>query len=228
MIQAAPHVAKLPAHVSAAKASLPASYEAAKAALANCVSIDECKDWADKAQALASYAKQANDDEMMRQSTRIRDRAIRRCGELLKQIEPANGANQNIRAADHPKVESRKDIAASVGMSPHQAKQAVRVANVPAADFERQVESPKPPTVTALAEQGKKAAPRPVLDLKGRDPSEFNLALHDIAGWEHAARDLAALRHDRAVPILTPAERGRLRKAITAIDAITDRIVTRI
>jgi hypothetical protein len=36
-------------------------------------------------------------------------------------------------------------------MSPHQAKQAVRVANVPADDFERQGESPTPPTITKLA-----------------------------------------------------------------------------
>ena len=46
-------------------------------------------------------------------------------------------------------------------ISKHQQVQAIRVANVPAASFERQVESPKPPTVTALAEQGKKAALRP-------------------------------------------------------------------
>ena len=224
-------VPNLPAHVRAAKASLPASYEAAKAALANCVSIDECKDWADKAQALASYAKQANDDEMMRQSTRIRDRAIRRCGELLKQIEPATGKNnQHVQAKgeDARPLQSRENAAASAGLSTHQAKQAIRVANVPSADFERQVESPKPPTVTALAEQGKKAAPRPVIDLKGRAPDEFNLALHYVGGWEQAARDLAALKHDSAVPILTAAERARLRKAIAAVDAITDRIVTRI
>tara|TARA_R110000822_G_C15317873_1_gene493396 strand:+ start:1405 stop:2088 length:684 start_codon:yes stop_codon:yes gene_type:complete len=227
MIQAAPlHVAKLPAHVSAAKASLPASYEAAKAALANCVSIDECKDWADKAQALASYAKQANDDEMMRQSTRIRDRAIRRCGELLKQIEPQQGRRTDKEPSGG--APTRLQVASDAGMSKDQMHTAIRVANVPAADFERQVESPKPPTATTLAEQGKKAAPRPVIDLKGRDPEEFNLALHYVAGWENAARDLAALKHDRAVSILTPAERDRLRKAITAIDAITDRIVTRI
>ncbi|MGQ3297725.1 hypothetical protein [Reyranella sp.] len=230
MIHAAPlgHVAKLPAHVNTAKASLPASYEAAKAALANCVSIDECKDWADKAQALASYAKQANDDEMMRQSTRIRDRAIRRCGELLKQIEPQQGARSDLTSGGRPPEVTRNRAARDVGMSPHQAKQAIRVANVPAADFERQVESPRPPTVTALAEQGKKAAPRPVIDLKGRAPDEFNLALHYVGGWEQVARDLAALRHDSAVPVLTPAERARLRKAIAAIDAITDRIITRI
>ena len=217
-------VPNLPAHVKAAKASLPASYEAAKVALANCVSIDECKDWADKAQALASYAKQANDDEMMRQSTRIRDRAIRRCGELLKQIEPA--PNQHV--AGMGAHTSRSNAAKDAGLSKHQQVQAIRVANVPAADFERQVESPKPPTVTKLAEQGKKVAPRPVIDLKGRAPDEFNLALHYVGGWEQAARDLAALKHDSAVPILTAAERARLRKAIAAVDAITDRIVTRI
>ena len=223
-------VPNLPAHVKAAKASLPASYEAAKAALANCVSIDECKDWADKAQALASYAKQANDDEMMRQSTRIRDRAIRRCGELLKQIEPQDrgGDRKSDHGAVNHTVMSRAAAARDAGISKHQQVQAIRVANVPAADFERQVESPKPPTVTKLAEQGKKAAPRPVIDLKGRAPDEFNLALHYVGGWEQVARDLAALKHDSAVPILTAAERARLRKAIAAVDAITDRIVTRI
>jgi hypothetical protein len=77
----------VPANISAANARLPQVYEDAKTALANCVRIDECQSWADKAAALASYAKQANDEELMRQATRIRDRAIRRCGELLKQIE---------------------------------------------------------------------------------------------------------------------------------------------
>lgn len=36
--------------------------------------------------------------------------AIRRTGELLKQIEPAHGANQNITDASGPKVLTRKDI----------------------------------------------------------------------------------------------------------------------
>lgn len=218
----------VPAHIKAGKASLPKSYEAAKAALANCVSIDECKDWADKAAALASYAKQANDEEMMRQSTRIRDRAIRRCGELLKQIEPAKGGRPSeTRAVGDPSF-SRKEAAAGAGISPRQAKQAIRVANVPVEDFERQVESSNPPTVTKLAEQGKRSAPRPVIDLKGRDPDEFNRAMHYVSGWENAARDLAALNHAGALTILTATERTRLHKAISAIDAITDRIITRL
>lgn len=87
-----------------ATASLPATYERAKQALSECVKLDECKDWADKAQAMASYARQAKDDSLYKQALRIQARAIRRCGELLKQIEPARGANQNIGEGAHPKV----------------------------------------------------------------------------------------------------------------------------
>lgn len=73
-------------------------------------------------------------------------------------------------------------------MSERQQVTAIRVANIPEHDFERQVESDKPPTVTALAEQGKKPAPRPVVDLKGRDPGEFNRSLHFVAEFEDYAR----------------------------------------
>jgi hypothetical protein len=44
-------------------------------------------------------------------------------------------------------------------MSPHQAKQAQRVANVPAPDFEAAIESPRPPSITALADQARAASP---------------------------------------------------------------------
>jgi len=56
-------------------------------ALATCERIDECKDWADKAAALASYAKQADDQTLHHLATRISARAIRRAGELLQQFE---------------------------------------------------------------------------------------------------------------------------------------------
>lgn len=50
------------------------------------------------------------------------------------------------REGDHPP--NRKQAAADAGMSDHQRKQALRVANVPEDDFERQTESDSPPTVT--------------------------------------------------------------------------------
>jgi hypothetical protein len=39
---------------------------APSAALAECERIDECKDWANRADALASYAKQAGHDTLLR------------------------------------------------------------------------------------------------------------------------------------------------------------------
>jgi len=68
----------------------------------------------------------------------------------LKQIEPAHGANQNIREGDRPKV-TRESAATDAGLSDHQRKQALRVANVPESEFTEQVESDTPPTVTKLA-----------------------------------------------------------------------------
>lgn len=89
----------------------------------------------------------------------IKARAVRRCGELAKLIEPDKGtAGRKGTARSAPSLQSRKAAANGAGLSSHQLKQAIRVANVPREDFERQVESEKPPTVTGLAEQGKKPA----------------------------------------------------------------------
>lgn len=215
------------APIAAADAALPASYSHAKTALANCASLDECQDWADKAAALASYAKQANDDELMKMATRIRDRAIRRAGELLKQIEPGKGGRPKT-SGDTPTGFSRKGAAEDAGMSRDQMHTALRVANVPAEDFERQVESPTPPTVTALAAQGTKPAPRPVIDLQGRDPNEFNRAMHFVGAFESYQRDIAKLDVSAALPVLNDIERDRIRRSIAAIDAFHDQIITRI
>jgi len=70
--------------------------------------------------------------------------------------------------------------------------------------------------------------PRPVMDLKGRDPREFNRAMHFVGDFEHYARDLAKKNVLDDCAILDPAERQRLRSAIDKIDAIHDQIMTRI
>jgi len=89
---------------------------------------------------------------------RIQGRAIRRCGELLKQFKSVGGrppAEEKLGEA--PPLVSQTAVGTEAGLSRDQIKNAVRVANVPADDFERQIESDNPPTVTKLAEQGKKS-----------------------------------------------------------------------
>lgn len=223
----------LPAGISASAARLPQTYEAAKAALAECSAIDECKEWADKAAALASYAKQADDDQLEKMAMRIRARAIRRAGEILKQIEPATGLHNSPttkEAGNHPLC-SRADVAREAGMSPHQQKTAIRVASIPAPDFDRQVESDAPPTLTKLASQGIQRRDPPPPDpqqwLRGRDPKAFNKALHltgDITLYAEAIGkwDLAVLE------FLDDRQRAEIRAALQKIDAIHDQIATRI
>lgn len=78
---------------------------------------------------------------------RIRARATRRAGELLKQVEPAQGARSDLGP-----VPSRSLAAQASGMSERQAKTAQRLANVPEEVFEEMVESNS--TITAIAEIG--------------------------------------------------------------------------
>jgi hypothetical protein len=152
-------IGKLP---SIEHARLPTAYEKAKLALANCADIDECKDWADKAAAMASYAKQGDDEELLNYCKRIKARAIRRIGELYNEIEPAKNQHDAAqRAEDGTVPSSRTAVADAAGLSERQRKTAARVANVPAAEFEAAVESDSPPTIGELAERGiqKKTAP---------------------------------------------------------------------
>jgi hypothetical protein len=139
---------------SNAEARLPQKYEAARTAIAECERIDECKDWADKAAAMAAYARMSKDDSLKVLAIRIQARALRRIGQLQDQIPRGDTATRYGQVGDHPPV-TRSKAAADAGLSEHQRKTALRVAAIPEAEFERQVESASPPTVTKLAEQGK-------------------------------------------------------------------------
>ena len=115
--------------------------------------IDECQEWADRAKALASYAKQAHDDDLHKMAVRIKVRAIDRCGELLKQCEAAKN-QYDARARAGAGARTRTQEAQNAGLSKRQQVTAVRVHNVPRHEFESLVESDKPPPITRLARRG--------------------------------------------------------------------------
>lgn len=168
-------MATLPANLpDISRAKLPVSYEAAKVALAECAEIDECAKWADQAEVLASYAKQAGDETLRKTADRIQARAIRRCGELLRAIKPSDAPGRPRANGGGTPTISRAQAAKDAGLSRDQRVTALRVSKIPAPVFDRAVESDDPPTVTKLAEQGK--APRPLVDLKGRDPKDFAIS----------------------------------------------------
>lgn len=134
-------------------APLPAVYAAAKSALAECVKLDECKSWADKAAALASYARQQRDKSLVNLAMRVQVRATRRIGELLAEFDGRGRPAEN-KDGTVPNL-SQEDAADRAGLSERQRKTAGRVAKVPTAQFEALVEGDEPPTVGELAELGK-------------------------------------------------------------------------
>jgi hypothetical protein len=196
-------------------ARLPSSYHAAKGALRACVSVDECKDWADKASALASYAKQAGDTQLEDMAKRIRARAMRRAGELLKQIEPAHGANQNISDGTGTNVLTRQSAAQDAGFSKRQQVTATRIATIPEDAFEDMVE--RGATVTELAAAGTQT----------REPNrdEARLLLAAVKGY---AERLYQINLDEALDALLPAQRAELRALIGRLDGTHDKIAVSI
>ena len=210
---------------------LPDIYVNAKQALAECSRIDECKDWADKASALASYARQANDDTLRKMAMRIQARAVRRMGELLKERQVPSGVGRPPKNGAGADTISQRGAARAVGISKRQEVTARRVANVPDDDFKAAVESKNPPPLTALAERGKSSRPAnrvDLLDLGGRDPEEFAIStdgqgrLHELARF--------AERVDAGVVArgAMPKERQSIRRNIEIIDGWLDRLIVQL
>jgi len=204
------------ANISVANAKLPAVYESARNALASCERIDECKDWADKAEALASYARQADDESLLKLATRIKARAVRRCGELLKQFDGRGRPEKNNdgNVTDFSKAKA----ATQAGMSERQKVTAVRVANVPQEQFESALESEQPPTVTKLADLGKASRPT-------ARPAGFHQATHVIGTLNRFAEFCQANTPEQVAAGVLPPEAKELRQRVSVIDSWLDRFV---
>jgi len=210
-------------------ANLPVKYEAAKLAIMECFRTDECQDWADKMQALASYARQSQDYEMEKTALRIRSRAIKRGGEILKETQKAHGANQNIRDAADPNVYTRKAAADDAGLSARQAKTMIRVSNVPNEIFEQQVESENPPTITSLAQQGTTPSKKPpMFEQMGMTKEAFQAGMYFRGDIEDFGKAIKKYDVQDIVDGSTPDQRHRIYNLIRQIDAFTDQLISKL
>jgi len=209
----------LPADLpSISRAKLPAIYEGAKTALAECARIDECQEWADKAEALASYAKQSQDNELRRMADRIQARAIRRCGELLSQIRAGQGARDGKRGPGDPTPLTRSGAAAEAGLTRHQHHTAVRVSRISDPEFEEAIEANEPATVTALADKGRQPAAPRTDHLKGRDPRDFRVATELLGLLHHIVRTAETIDTEAAMRGLDERETDDALASLTAAD----------
>jgi hypothetical protein len=200
-------------------APLPVVYESAKTALHNCVNVDECINWADKALALASYARQSHDDELEKLAIKIRSQAIRRCGELLKMFD-GKGNNQHSRNGSTK--QTQREAAKNAGLSKDQQVQAVRMANIPEPEFEAHVEAEKPLSPSQLAELGRREY------LSKPKPPGFADAIHFKGALELLAEKTDEFDPAYLIGGMDDEGKEECRKLIGKIEKWFDRFMVRI
>lgn len=125
-------------------------YEQARNALAECQRVDEVKDIRDKALAMAAYARQAQDGELIQWATEIKVRAERKAGELLKDMEKSRGALLNGSSSGSARGESYRQSPqddgrklSDMGISPNQSSRWQSLASMTDDHFETAVATAK-------------------------------------------------------------------------------------
>lgn len=117
-------------------------YEQARYALAECQRVDEVKDIRDKAEAMAAYARQAKDTEMIQWATEIKVRAERKAGELLSQVPRQQHSGRRPNNSNDDQTNYQRALA-EAGLTQSAAYQYERLAAMPAEHFETAVATAK-------------------------------------------------------------------------------------
>jgi hypothetical protein len=119
-------------------------YDAARYALQQAVEIDEVKDIRDKAEAMAAYARQAKDTEMIQWVTEIKVRAERRAGQMLAEMPKAIGTKGQF-AGGHtmvPPAKTAKTLS-DLGITKNESSRWQKLAAVDEEKFEKAVSAAK-------------------------------------------------------------------------------------
>lgn len=181
-------------------------YDAARTALAEAHAIDEVKDIRDKAEAMAAYARQARDTEMIAWVTEIKVRAERRAGELLAEMPKSTGTKGQLQGKSSgghiivPPEESTKTLA-DLGVTKNESSRWQKLAAVPADKFEQAVSAAKEiageVTTAAMLRATKAAQPaKPVVPSASVavEPKPNDPYADLLADYEREVVDNAALR----------------------------------
>lgn len=138
-----------PAHGEAPGDGL-ALYNSAKRALAEAHRVDEVKEIRDKAVAMAAYAKQAKDTQLLEHATEIRLRAERRVGEILRDSPKNEGTRSQFSdsSGDYGltspgKTKNQPPTIRDMGITGTQSVKWQRLAALPKDKFEVRVQHAK-------------------------------------------------------------------------------------
>jgi hypothetical protein len=200
------------------------NYERMRLAIAECSRVDEVANLVDQAVAAQAYYRQSQDRENEIEASRIRVRAERRMGEILKMME-ANGdrANRQSTLKQGPMLPRATSVPtlSDLGIPRHRASRAMQLANVPESEFEsvlaeahiaqpRRMLDERKPSTGALAQN----TPATDTSVKTGDAQRWVprvLAIRDAIGCGELPRP------DKCYEKFTPAEIEKLRGALPVI-----------
>lgn len=115
-------------------------YESARFALQQAAEIDEVKTIRDKAQAMAAYARQANDTKLVEWATEIKVRAERKAGQMLAEMPKNPGKlNNSSRSRDATTTKTLSEL----GINKTQSSRWQKLAAVPEDQFEQAIAAAK-------------------------------------------------------------------------------------
>lgn len=182
-------------------------YEAARTALAEAHRVDEVKDIRDKAEAMAAYARQAKDQELILYATEIKVRAERRCGELLRDSAQRGErvTHRDARWGDSESQDAtRKPTLADIGVTKDQSARWQSLASMTPEHFETAVATAKETAgqvTTAFmlreAQKTKPAKGRPMEGKKAEELRERLKAVQQESELMTCARRLLALLREQ-------------------------------
>lgn len=163
-----------------------ARYDAAVSALAECRTVDEAKDWMDRAAATAAYARMAEDKTLEIDAAEIRIRAERRLGEMLREQKAAGGMATGHRFAGGSQKVPPAVTLQEVGITKKLSARAQKIAAVPAPQFEAEVEDWR----ARVEQEGERVTAR--LESAGEGYTEADQKAEVMADYAEMARVVAS------------------------------------
>lgn len=147
-------------------------YDSARFALQQAVEIDEVKDIRDKAQAMAAYARQANDTQLVEWATEIKVRAERKAGQMLSDMPKNPGQLKNSSRSHDATTTTLSDL----GINKTQSSRWQKLAAVPEDQFEQAIQAAKEVagevTTAAMLRIEKANRPVPVEPIRSITPTK--------------------------------------------------------
>lgn len=134
---------------------VPVEYENALRSLQTCLTIDDTKYWANKADALSAWAKMYRDDNVGRKAKQLKLHAYKRMGQLAAELRPQRAAPSEFTPKGLHKFKGGTRGPTSLlrehGLTRQQAASARSLADLDEGKFQDLLESRNPPSLTALA-----------------------------------------------------------------------------